>query len=50
MDKTQDDLWRSIPPSSNLFDHEVLVGTTLGVDPFFRRVSSCETKSQISGS
>ena len=42
--KTQHDLWRSIPPSSNVFSHETLVGTSLGVGPSPRRVSSCETE------
>ena len=42
--KAQHDLWRSIPPSSNVFGHESLVGTSLGVGTSPRRVSPRETE------
>jgi len=42
--ETQHDLWRSIPPGSNVFGHETLVRASLGVGTSPRRISSCETE------
>jgi len=42
--ETQHDLWCSIPPGSDVFGHEALVGTGLGTGTSPRRVSSRETE------
>ena len=42
--EAQHDLWRSIPPSSNVFSDEISVETSLGVGTSPRRISLCETE------
>ena len=44
--EAQHDLWRSIPPSSNVFSDEISVETSLSVGTSPRRISSCETEVQ----
>ena len=44
--EAQHDLWRSIPPSSNVFGDEISVETSLSVGTSPRRISSCETEVQ----